>query len=157
MFSPDGLTFASGSTDGTILLWDLRHALRRAATWGDIKESGIPNGTKPLSELSSSTASLTPAKSALLPNYPDPFNPETWIPYQLKTTAEVALTIYDMKGQAVRTLEVGHRPRGVYHSRDRAAPWDGRNQQGEMVANGVYFCKMTAGEFRGTQKMLIRK
>ena len=98
-----------------------------------------------------------PEASALLPNYPNPFNPETWIPYHLATDAEVILTIYDVRGVAVRVLTLGHQPAGIYKSRGRAAYWDGKNQLGEPVASGVYFYTLTAGDFATTRKMLIRK
>ena len=107
--------------------------------------------------LSPSAEALAPTETALLPNYPNPFNPETWIPYQLRKSAEVKLIIFDMKGQAVRTLDLGHQPAGVYQSRSRAAYWDGRNRQGETVANGVYFCTLTADGFAATRKMLVGK
>ena len=103
------------------------------------------------------TSRIIPQETALLANYPNPFNPETWIPYQLATPAEVSLTIYDMNGGAVRRLEVGYRPAGLYQSRSRALYWDGRNQHGESVASGLYFYTLKAGEFTGTRKMLIRK
>ena len=102
-------------------------------------------------------ASLIPEETALLANYPNPFNPETWIPYQLAESAEIALTIYDMNGQLVRRLAVGHQAAGMYRSRSRAAYWDGRNQLGEPVASGLYFYTLTAGEFMGTRRMLILK
>ena len=102
-------------------------------------------------------ASMIPSETALLPNYPNPFNPETWIPYQLAVPAEVALTIYDMNGGTVRRLEVGHQAAGMYQNRGRALYWDGRNQRGESVASGLYFYTLTAGEFTATRKMLIRK
>ena len=98
-----------------------------------------------------------PTETALLPNYPNPFNPETWIPYQLAEPAEVTLHIYTVNGTLVRTLALGHQPAGIYQSRSRAAYWDGRNAIGEPVASGVYFYTLTAGEFTATQKMLIRK
>ena len=151
--SPDGLTLASGSGDGTILLWDLM----RSTTWGDTKRVSATDWTRQLPELSPSAAPLAPTDTALLPNYPNPFNPETWIPYQLKKPAEVTLTIFNMKGQAIRTLTVGYQPAGIYQSRDRAAYWDGRNQQGETVANGVYFYTVAAGDFTATRKMLAGK
>ena len=100
---------------------------------------------------------IRPTATALLPNYPNPFNPETWIPYQLATPAEVTLTIYDMNGGAVRRLEVGHQQAGLYRNRTRALHWDGRNGRGESVANGLYFYTLKAGEFTATRKMLIRK
>ena len=100
---------------------------------------------------------IIPQATALLANYPNPFNPETWIPYQLATPAEVMLTIYDMTGSTVRHLEVGHRAAGVYQNRSRAAYWDGRNGRGESVASGLYFYTLKADEFTATRKMLIRK
>lgn len=100
---------------------------------------------------------LTPKETTLLPNYPNPFNPETWIPYQLAKDADVVLTIYAVNGQLIRTLAFGHQPAGIYHSRSRAAYWDGKNARGEPVASGVYFYTLTAGEFTATRKMLIRK
>ena len=102
-------------------------------------------------------AVLTPKETALLPNYPNPFNPETWIPYQLATPADVTLTIYDTQGHVVRTLDLGYQAVGIYENRSRAAYWDGRNAVGEPVASGVYFYTLTAGEFTATKKMLIRK
>ena len=102
-------------------------------------------------------ASLIPEETALLHNYPNPFNPETWIPYQLAESAEVTLTIYDMNGQLVRRLAVGHQGAGMYQSRSRAVYWDGRNQLGESVASGLYFYTLTAGEFTATRRMLILK
>ncbi len=100
---------------------------------------------------------LTPKETALLPNYPNPFNPETWIPYQLAKSADVSISIYAADGTLVRTLEIGHQSVGVYESRSRAAYWDSGNQLGEPVASGVYFYTLTAGEFTATRKMLIRK
>ena len=98
-----------------------------------------------------------PTETALLPNYPNPFNPETWIPYQLKQPAHVTLTIHDVHGRAVQTLEIGYQPAGLYQSRYRAAYWDGRNQYGEPVATGIYFCTLTADDFTTTRRMLVNK
>ena len=98
-----------------------------------------------------------PEETALLPNYPNPFNPETWIPYHLATDAEVTLTIYDMQGVAVRALMLGDQPAGIYQSKHRAAYWDGRNDKGEKVSSGVYFYTLTAGDFTATRKLLIIK
>ena len=102
-------------------------------------------------------AALTPTETALLPNYPNPFNPETWIPYQLAEPAEVTVRIYAANGSLIRMLALGHLPAGIYESRSRAAYWDGRNALGEPVASGVYFYTLTAGDFTATRKMLIRK
>ena len=100
---------------------------------------------------------LVPKETVLLANYPNPFNPETWIPYQLSEAAEVTITIHSSDGKLVRTLELGQVPAGVYSDKDRAAYWDGRNAQGEPVASGVYFYTLTAGDFSATRKMVIRK
>ena len=102
-------------------------------------------------------ASLIPEATALLANYPNPFNPETWIPYQLAESGEVTLTIYNINGKMVRRLAVGHRAAGMYRSRSRAAYWDGRNGLGESLASGVYFYTLTVGEFIATRRMLILK
>ena len=110
-----------------------------------------------IENLQSLLASLIPEDTALLHNYPNPFNPETWIPYQLAKSAEVTLTIYDMKGEMVRRLAVGHQAAGMYKNRSRAVYWDGRNQLGESVASGLYFYTLTAGKFTGTRRMLILK
>ena len=99
----------------------------------------------------------TPDTTALLPNYPNPFNPETWIPYHLSKETEVTLRIYDISGNAVRELSLGHQLAGVYESRSRAAYWDGRNALGEPVASGLYFYTLTAGDFTATRKLLIVK
>ena len=100
---------------------------------------------------------LLPKKTVLLPNYPNPFNPETWIPYELAVPMDVTLHIYAVDGALVRTLGLGHQAPGTYHSRNRAAYWDGRNEQGKAVASGIYFYTLTAGKFTATRKMLIRK
>ena len=100
---------------------------------------------------------LTPKETVLLPNYPNPFNPETWIPYQLAKDADVTLHIYAVNGTLVRTLALGHQAAGIYQNRSRAVYWDGRNAFGEPVASGLYFYTLTAGDFTATRKMLIRK
>ena len=100
---------------------------------------------------------LLPKKTALLSNYPNPFNPETWIPYQLAEPADVTLQIYSINGTLVRTLGLGHQSVGIYHNRNRAAYWDGRSEHGEAVASGVYFYTLSVGDFTATRKMLIRK
>ena len=102
-------------------------------------------------------AALTPQETLLLANYPNPFNPETWIPYQLAKPADVSIAIYAIDGTLVRALDLGHQPVGIYQAKSRAAYWDGRNAVGESVASGVYFYTLTAGDFTATRKMLIRK
>ena len=98
-----------------------------------------------------------PKKTVLLANYPNPFNPETWIPYRLAKAADVTLTIYATNGQPIRSLTLGHQPAGNYVNRARAAYWDGKNAFGESVASGVYFYALTTDDFSATRKMLIAK
>ena len=102
-------------------------------------------------------AMLAPKDTALLPNYPNPFNPETWIPYGLANGMNVQISIYDISGALVRQLDLGHQRAGHYTERCRAAYWDGRNGSGEDVASGVYFYTLTADDFTATRKMLIGK
>ena len=102
-------------------------------------------------------ALFVPEETALLHNYPNPFNPETWIPYQLAKPVEVTIHIYAANGALVRTLDLRHQPAGIYQYRSRAAYWDGKNEVGESVASGIYFYSLTAGDFAATRKMLIRK
>ena len=123
--------------------------LRHTVTAEDVKWSRVELGNLIVYEI--------PTETALLPNYPNPFNPETWIPYRLVQDAFVTLTIYDGSGQVVRTLDVGHRVAAVYESRSKAIHWDGRNEFGEGVASGVYFYHLSAGDYSATRKMLIVK
>ena len=102
-------------------------------------------------------ATLRPVKTVLLANYPNPFNPETWIPYQLAKPADVTVAIYSANGKLIRRLVLGQLPAGVHQDKGRAAYWDGKNAQGEPVASGVYFYTLSAGDFTATRKMLILK
>jgi len=98
-----------------------------------------------------------PANTALLQNYPNPFNPETWIPFELSEDADVVVTIYDLEGSLLRTLRLGAQTVGRYRGRDRAAYWDGANEQGEAAASGVYVYELRAGDYREIRRMVIRK
>ena len=100
---------------------------------------------------------LVPKETELLPNYPNPFNPETWIPYRLAEDTFVTLTIYDQRGSVVRKLNAGHQTAAVYEGRSEAIYWDGRNEVGDRVASGIYFYTLTAGDYSATRKMLILK
>ena len=102
-------------------------------------------------------ANRSVTETRLLPNYPNPFNPETWIPYQLSEAADVSVKIYDIGGRLVRTLSVGFKPVGYYLARERAAYWDGRNDIGESVSSGVYFLQFLAGNYTATQQVVIVK
>jgi hypothetical protein len=98
-----------------------------------------------------------PKKTKLLANYPNPFNPETWIPYQLSQDSHVTIRIYDLSGRLVRSLDLGHRSAGHYITPSKAVYWDGANQLGEHVASGVYFYTLQADRFAATRKLFIMK
>ena len=102
-------------------------------------------------------ALLIPEETVLLANYPNPFNPETWIPYHLANSSNVQITIYDTRGSIVRRLDLGHQRKGYYTSRSRAAYWDGRNDVGEHVASGIYFYQLQADDLSYLRKMLLLK
>ena len=110
-----------------------------------------------ISNLERLLKAIHPAVTALLPNYPNPFNPETWIPYHLAQPADVTLTIYDTTGVMVRQLDLGHQAAGYYTERTKAAYWDGRNNLGEPVGSGVYFYQLQAEDFSATRKLVILK
>ena len=125
----------------------------------NVAERDLQRGIDVLEQLLAilSTQDGPPKTTALLPNYPNPFNPETWIPYQLSKPAKVSISIHSVDGKLIRRLALGRLPAGIYHSKSRAAYWDGRNAFGESVASGVYFYTLTTNEFTATDKMLIRK
>ena len=153
---------------GGKVYWTEKGSLRYA----DLKDGNIHDVVTGLGELADIALSLLPDSMAvaaapvtqtvveqtlLLANYPNPFNPETWIPYQLAEPSKVTLHIYATNGTLVQTLDLGHQSAGIYQHRSRAAYWDGKNEVGEPVASGIYFYTLTAGDFTATRKMLIRK
>ena len=168
---------AAGSSENRISIGDIQAALAAvaqapsalsdgnltyrnvAAALADARkpEKGVPETVLTVLRHLVSEMRAIPETTALLPNYPNPFNPETWIPYHLAKAATVKVTIYTLQGEVVRELVLGHQAAGVYESRGRAAYWDGRNQFGEHVASGVYFYTFTAGNFTATRKLLIAK
>jgi hypothetical protein len=101
--------------------------------------------------------SAVPIRSELLANFPNPFNPETWIPFKLQKSSDISITIYDVHGRLVRTLELGSIPAGTYQTKAKAAYWDGTNDIGERVASGIYFYQLKASEFSALRKMVILK
>ena len=126
----------------------------------DTVTTSLPEGfsyARGIQVLEQLARALTPDTTALFANYPNPFNPETWIPYQLSKPADVTVTIYASDGNVVRTLALGHQAAGMYKTRTHAAYWDGKNELGETVASGLYFYTLTAGEFTATRRMLILK
>ena len=90
-------------------------------------------------------------------NFPNPFNPETWIPYEIESDTLVTIQIFDTRGLLVRQLDMGHQKAGEYLTREDAAYWDGKNEEGESIASGVYFYQILAGDFAATRKMAILK
>ena len=163
--SPQGVVL---DTAGGKVYWTEAGGIRRADLNGKNRQdvatgigspAGIALRVAPVSTAAAApaAAAIVPNATALLTNYPNPFNPETWIPYQLQKAADVNIAIYDQRGVLVRQLSLGHQVAGHYVSRSRAAFWDGRNQVGEPVASGLYFYTLTAGDFSATRKMLIVK
>ena len=120
-------------------------------------DNTIPAFQRGMVVLQKLLAMLSPKETVLLPNYPNPFNPETWIPYQLANATDVTVRIYSASGVLVRILVVGYQPAGIYHSQSRAAYWDGKNDVGEQVASGIYFYTLSAGQTTMTRRMVIRK
>ena len=119
-----------------------------------VTEEDIAGGSVLIANL---TMRPVPKATVLLPNYPNPFNPETWIPFMLSEEADVTIRIYDSVGRLVRTIDLGHLRPGYYLNRDRAAYWDGRNELGEQGASGIYFYQIQAGSFTKTKKMVLLK
>ncbi len=118
---------------------------------------GVEDLRKAYLSLSLTVGDMHPAETILGQNFPNPFNPETWIPYQLEQSADIVLQIYDTSGGIVRTIDLGFKPQGFYMTRSTAAYWDGRNNMGEQVASGVYFYSLQTPDFSATRKMLILK
>ena len=116
-----------------------------------------PAALRTLVYLQQLLATARPEKTQLFANYPNPFNPETWIPYELATDTHVKITIYNTQGVVIRTLQFGHQSAGYYTDRDRAAYWDGRNALGEQVASGLYFYQLETDEMSSMRKMVILK
>ncbi len=112
---------------------------------------------KLITSISQGIIEILPEKYALLQNFPNPFNPETWIPFQLKEEAEVVIRIYNVKGELVRVLSIGPKPAGSYLSKEKSAFWNGKNRSGEAVANGLYFYTFKAGDFTASRKMILVK
>ena len=100
---------------------------------------------------------MIPRTTALLPNYPNPFNPETWMPYQLAIDTHAAIRIYTPTGKLVRNFELGFRNAEFYVGKSRAAYWDGHNNGGEPVASGTYFYQFITPESTAARKMVILK
>ena len=153
---------AKSRSDPAAAPWhqEVRFDAATVQTWlrlARVEDDGSLMFREGIANLERLLVSLLPKETVLLANYPNPFNPETWIPYRLAKPAEVRIAIHAADGQLVRVLALGNQPAGTYQHRSRAAYWDGRNAQGEPVASGVYFYTLTADDFTATRKMLICK
>ena len=152
---------------GGKVYWIERGSLRRANRNGENIQNVVSGLGAPANIVLGSVPAATaaaparvreiPTQTVLLANYPNPFNPETWIPYQLAEPSDVKITIYNTHGVVVRQLELGHQPAGTYTSQSRAAYWNGRNSQGERVASGIYFYQLQTDNVSSLRKMLILK
>ena len=103
------------------------------------------------------SAAPAATRTLLAQNFPNPFNPETWIPYALASDAYVAINIFDVRGRLIRRLVLGQQKAGFYIERSEAAYWDGKDNSGQKVASGLYFYTLQAGEFKATRRMVIMK
>ena len=121
------------------------------------ESDGSPKYLRAIAMLENLLATTRPKQTQLLANYPNPFNPETWIPYQLANASGVQIIIYNTHGTVVRQLDLGHQPEGYYTTRSRAAYWDGRNTYGERVASSIYFYQLQADNISSLRKLLILK
>ena len=161
----DGRVFSasrSTASEGSGVLTKLRFKVLAEGISTDaisLRDVQVIDGAASFSRLPEIHAALntTPHRTQLLANYPNPFNPETWIPFELAKDADVNIQIYDVSGRLVRTLNFGYRPAGHYVDRSAAAYWDGRNSSGERVASGVYLYRLTAGDFSAVRRMVIMK
>ena len=108
-------------------------------------------------EVEVKASDILPGKTQLLTNYPNSFNPETWIPFQLAQDSTVTAKIYDLTGRQIRMIELGHIPAGNYVESNRAIYWDGKTDTGEQVSSGTYFYQIEAGDYTETRKMVILK
>ena len=142
--SRDGSVLLSESVSGQIRIWDGSALLPSQPV-------AVEPGGKQIVILGEVK------RNQLLQNFPNPFNPETWIPFRLANESHVTIHIYNTAGQLVRRLSAGTMPAGDYSSQAQAVYWDGRNQVGEPVSSGIYLYTIHAGTFSATRKMLIRK
>ncbi len=150
--------------DGAVLSWESpalpehwRLTLEVNGATLDMRERQSIRLERGAHELRAMLSWMAPSQTRLLANYPNPFNPETWIPFELTEASTVVVRVYDAAGSLVRSLDLGSRPAGYYSSREDAAYWDGRNAAGESVASGVYVCELHAGDYHAIRRMLILK
>jgi hypothetical protein len=142
--------------DGFIDISDFIQIQEERGAVADVNGDGIVNILDIIA--ASGEAQTSPASveyDAMGFNYPNPFNPDTWIPYQLTRGADVVISIYNATGQLVKTLNLGYKNAGRYATRAAAAYWDGTNEAGQRVASGIYYYRLTAGHFSAVRKMVV--
>ena len=143
--------------DPAVLKTSDRETLQSLLHKFSVESDGSLKYQRAIALLERALASMHPDKTVLMANYPNPFNPETWIPYHLAKATDVQITIYNMHGIVVRNLELGHLSAGYYMSRSQSAYWDGKNAFGEPVASGIYFYQLQADTVSPLRKMVILK
>ncbi|MDE0466453.1 MAG: sulfatase-like hydrolase/transferase [Candidatus Poribacteria bacterium] len=148
---------AAASPNSTIFSPEYINHIEEWLTEARLVDDGSDIFRRGIATLEHLINTVVPTETMLLPNYPNPFNPETWIPYDLARDADVHIHIYNTKGESVRQLSLGFQTAGTYRTRSRAAYWDGRNSAGEPVASGVYFYTLQAGQVSATRRMVILK
>jgi len=141
-FSSDGKWLAVAHATGVVSLWEV-----------NVGDSGI--SIEPMGKQPGTWGNVK--KTELHQNFPNPFNPETWIPFSLSEPDHVKIRIYTSTGLLIRTLDLGQKPSGAYLSKEKAAYWDGRNESGETVASDVYFYALEAGGHIGLKKMILAR
>ena len=134
----DGLSFVRAIDVRDVVLSDL-HGRRIAVSFAGLEQPDLP------------------AETVVYANFPNPFNPETWIPFTLSADMDVTIRIYTLEGALVRTLRLGHLLAGSYTSRSSAAHWDGRNASGEAAASGMYFLQFEAGSTVQTRRIVVAR
>ena len=122
----------------------------------DVHNLNIPVSVEPVDELRLIMLGEV-KRTALLQNFPNPFNPETWIPYQLAESVDVSIGIYDVQGHRIRRIELGARSARSYLTKEAAAYWDGRNDDGELTSSGIYFYQLRAGNYTAVRRLVILK
>jgi len=149
--------FSQIQSDGELFTIEFEVLPCEEGTVGKIELSDVQLAESKSIHLRNGSIELLPAHTRLLANYPNPFNPETWIPYRLAKNANVHISIFNVNGKLIRTLNVGFCSAGSYIDKDRATYYDGLDNSGERVSSGIYFYTIKAGDFSATRKMTILK
>ena len=144
------LTAAPDQVNGFNLTPDQQHRMENAIEQLKMRSRPATIEEKVLKVLVTVWRGQLPDRTRLLPNYPNPFNPETWIPFELSRTSAVQISIYSINGQTIKRIDLGQLPAGKYLNKTQAAYWDGRSGRGQLVASGVYFCTIQTSNGKGT-------